>query len=131
MKKDLEEKLYSDFPTLFIEKDLPPTETCMCFGIGVGDGWYQILYDMCEKLTKVEGFEKLKFEQIKEKFGMLTVYTNKATHEMYDIISAAERESCKTCEYCGSKEDITREGSWIKTLCGSCRKTGRTWREDV
>lgn len=38
-----------------------------------------------------------------------------------DIIDEAEIESSKTCEDCGSKEGVTSEGSWIRTLCANCR----------
>jgi hypothetical protein len=47
-----------------------------------------------------------------------------------DIIHEAEDEADETCEYCGSKENVTQAGSWIKTLCNDCRsKNVKTWEE--
>jgi len=51
MNKELEENLYKDFPDLFFEKDLPMTETCMCWGIDCRDGWEPILRSACKMLT--------------------------------------------------------------------------------
>ena len=33
MKKELQDKLYNDFPKIFKQKDLSMKETCMCWGI--------------------------------------------------------------------------------------------------
>ena len=42
---------------------------------------------------------------------------------MYKLISEAEKEASKTCEYCGFKPatNVSNEG-WIKTLCNNCNK---------
>ena len=50
MTRELQEKLYADFPELFQEKDLPITETCMCWGLECGDGWEPIIRQMCGQL---------------------------------------------------------------------------------
>ena len=50
MTKELEDQLYKDFPELFAEKDLPMTETCMCWGIECGDGWEPIIRNTCKSL---------------------------------------------------------------------------------
>jgi len=65
--------------------------------------------------------------QVKEKFGGLRFYIGPVIQdkadEVYDAISEAESESFKTCEYCGTKENVTTKGpGWIKTLCNDCRK---------
>lgn len=51
MTRELEEKLYNDFPELFKEKDLPASQTCMCWGIECEDGWEPIVRNMCRLLT--------------------------------------------------------------------------------
>jgi hypothetical protein len=50
MTKELQDKLYADFPDLFSEKDLPMSETCMCWGLECGDGWEPIIRQMCVQL---------------------------------------------------------------------------------
>jgi len=47
MKQELEEQLYKKYPKLFGERNLPMTQTCMCWGCAHGDGWYNILDRMC------------------------------------------------------------------------------------
>jgi hypothetical protein len=47
MKQDLEEQLYNKYPKLFKQRNLPMTQTCMCWGCEHGDGWYNILDRMC------------------------------------------------------------------------------------
>jgi hypothetical protein len=43
MNKELEEQLYNKYPKLFKERSLPMTQTCMCWGIECGSGWFDIL----------------------------------------------------------------------------------------
>lgn len=59
--------------------------------------------------------------QVKEKFGTLRFYVEKATPEQYDIISFVESLSSRVCEECGDTATAkTRSGGWIRTLCDSC-----------
>ena len=51
-------KLYEKYPKIFGEKDLPASQTCMCWGISVGDGWYWlidniIIYNAVQTLTSI------------------------------------------------------------------------------
>lgn len=52
MDKELQEKLYADFPELFQEKDLPMTKTCMCWGIECRNGWENIIRNACKVLKR-------------------------------------------------------------------------------
>ena len=47
MKKELQTQLYEKYPKIFRQKDLSKQETAMCYGIGVGDGWYNIIDTLC------------------------------------------------------------------------------------
>lgn len=47
MEKKLESKLYKKYPKIFRQKDLDTSQTCMCWGICVGDGWYNIIDELC------------------------------------------------------------------------------------
>ena len=123
MKKELEQKLHDKYPDLFIEKDLPMQETCMCWGCAHGDGWFNILKDLCEKITCVG--KGIKFTQIKEKFGTLSVYFDSDDTSQYSIISELVQEaggkSAETCELCGKPGTLITKG-WWKTLCEECKK---------
>jgi hypothetical protein len=47
MEAELEEKLYKKYPKLFAERNLPMTQTCMCWGLECSNGWFNILERMC------------------------------------------------------------------------------------
>jgi hypothetical protein len=47
MNQELEEKLYNKYPKLFKERSLPMTQTCMCWGLECGSGWFDIIDRMC------------------------------------------------------------------------------------
>ena len=121
MDINLEKQLIEKYPKLFTEYNLSPLQTCMCFGLECGDGWFNIIDEMCLKLSKYD----IKFTQVKEKFGALRVYFEGANIENYEpifnIISEAEEKSAITCEICG-KSGCLRGLSWYKTLCEDCHE---------
>ena len=51
MKAELQQKLFSKYPKIFGDRTKPMTETCMCWGIETGCGWYEIIDTLCEALT--------------------------------------------------------------------------------
>jgi hypothetical protein len=136
MSPELEMKLVSEFPSFFRDYHGNPTQTCMAWGCDIGDGWYTLLHDLCVKLKPLDTWDfgpykghelgasewKFYFTQIKEKWGQLRIYSAGTTKEMYDLIEQAEKESYKTCEQCGSKENVTiaARPTWILTLCKKC-----------
>lgn len=52
MNEELQQKLFSEFPLLFRQKDLPKNETAMCWGICIKDGWFQLLNSLCIQIEK-------------------------------------------------------------------------------
>lgn len=124
MKAELQEKLYSKYPKIFRQKDLPMNQTCMCWGIECGDGWYDILDTLCAWIQnridwqnrKEETVGQVEAVQVKEKFGGLRFYINGGDEEIYAAISMAEALSYRVCEICGSRGRQTKSG-WIETLC--------------
>ena len=54
--------------------------------------------------------------QVKEKFGGLRFYVDRATDEHYNFTSFAESMSYRTCEVCGAPGKIYADG-WHRTLC--------------
>ena len=51
MSPELENKLYEKYPKIFADHNKSPQETCMCWGIAVGDGWYDLIDVLCQALT--------------------------------------------------------------------------------
>lgn len=120
MKIELQEKLFQKYPELFKQKDLPPKQSCMCFGIECEDGWYGLIDFICKNINKNGGTEIF---QIKEKFGGLRFYINHGNNEEFDLINTIEKFSYYVCERCGSTKDVEQaQGGWIKTLCKECLK---------
>jgi len=121
MKKELQDKLVKDFPGLYVQVNLPPNQTCMCWGFEVGSGWFDIIYNLSQKIVELD--PRVQAVQVKEKFGGLRFYINGTRSDMvYSLISNAEDESYVTCENCGTKENVSQnEYGWIYTLCDTCR----------
>ena len=121
MKKELEQKLIEKYPNLYKNHGGDPRQTCMAWGIAVGDGWYDIIDKLSEKLESYG----IVAEQVKEKFGGLRFYIGGCSKEIFDEvyghIREAEKLASQTCEVCG-KPGKSRGGGWIKTLCDECDK---------
>jgi hypothetical protein len=47
MRKELQDKLFAKYPKIFADKDKSAAQTCMCWGICCGDGWYYLLDNLC------------------------------------------------------------------------------------
>ena len=124
MKKELQDKLIKKYPKIFSEIGLSPQESCMAFGLEVGDGWYWIIDHLCsylQYLTDVEDYPQIVVSQVKEKFGTLRFYVQSANKEQYDIIAFVEKLSGSICEQCGTTNNVSRKGEgWITTLCDKC-----------
>lgn len=95
------------------------------FGVECGEGWFGLIQPVLDYIEKYnsdkEENDKITIDQIKEKWGSLRIYTNFYTEELEKLIEEAELESLKTCELCGSREDIgTKYVGWQMTLCRNC-----------
>ena len=51
MKAELQQKIFDKYPKMFGDHTKPMTETRMCWGLEVGDGWYNLIDTLCEALT--------------------------------------------------------------------------------
>jgi hypothetical protein len=122
MRKELEQRLVERWPTWF--NTLGDIRyTAMPRGFEHDDGWFDILWRLCEDLeplvAEVEKQTGVPFEvlQVKEKFGGLRFYVNCRRNEaMSQRIGIAADESFRTCEVCG-QPGWQREGDYSKTLC--------------
>ena len=139
MNKEHTEKLEKEFPWI------TPTDG---YGIGVGDGWYDLVYTLCHNIHHAIKFENECVEnyrkdpkgftwkpaskpynypevhQIKEKFGGLRFYcaTPSGTrYELRGMLQLAESFSFRICESCGNKGEV-RDHAWVRTLCDKCEK---------
>ena len=110
-------------------------ETCMCWGLECGDGWYNLIDTLCYMLqfnTDHNRYPQVEATQVKEKFGGLCFYyqinAGKEPNREHKcgyiagLVSFAEFMSNKTCEECGSIDNVKQTKGWITTLCEECMK---------
>ena len=116
MQKELEQRLVERWPTWFSTGgDIK--RTAMPRGFEHGDGWFDIVWRLCEDLeplvAKLEAAGGPKFEvlQVKEKFGGLRFYVNcRNDTAIRQRIGTAAQESFHTCEVCGQPNDCGKVG---------------------
>jgi len=126
MKKELQEKLFKDFPKIFkyTKKKTKPIIP-MAFGCECGDGWYPLINSLCKTLQwQVDNNKEPQpvAVQVKEKFGGLRFYIESGSDKIYDIISVYENISFIVCEECGMTTSTTKreKNHWMFTLCDAC-----------
>ena len=125
--EELDKKLCRDFPRIFVERKLSPMQSAMARGFECGDGWYDIIHDLCTRIQehcdKNPNVEQVQARQVKEKFGGLRFYVKGGDKSVVKMIMDTENESYRTCEKCGSKVrvscNVTANG-WISSLCQKC-----------
>ena len=143
MKEELEKKLQEAAPTFLKRMYGPIEETCMHWGIETGDGWFELLKKFCTKVEEMNSRlapAKIVAEQVKSKFGNLTIYflwendiglstveEDNAEEEYWKLFREAEAEADRTCEICGATEGVKYARHMM--LCPSCKEC-RTWRVD-
>jgi len=121
MNKKNTEYLLEKYPNLYRQYYLSMRDTCMCWGFECRDGWFNIIDDLSKKITETD--PDVQAAQVKEKFGGLRFYIDGGSEEVRKLIDEAEEESYKTCEKCGTKENVSQtKTGWIFTLCAKCEE---------
>jgi hypothetical protein len=127
MKPELETQLVKKYPKIFKMVGSTPQESCMAWGLCVGDGWYWLIDQLCRELQfniDKNDQPQIVAAQVKEKFGGLRFYVNSGTDEQYGAIHLAETMSYTICEYCGTTKGVGQTEGWIKSLCIVCAEEG-------
>ena len=121
MRDELQQRLVERWPTWFnIRGD--PCHTSMHFGFQHDDGWFDLLWRLCERLEPIvavaekETGQSFEVFQVKQKFGGLRFNPNYSNDDISTLVEAAKAESFQTCEVCGQPGE-SRGGSSIQTLC--------------
>lgn len=127
MRKELDEQLCTKYPKIFVNRHADMKTTAMCWGFECGDGWYNIINQLCANIQHYTDWQNKNHEkhpvveqvvavQIKEKFGTLRFYYDGGDDTIGGMVRMAESMSAVTCEECGSPGH-QRSGGWIRTLC--------------
>jgi hypothetical protein len=124
MRQELDEQLCAKYPKIFVNRNADMQTTAMCWGFECGDGWYNILDQLCANIqhhTDWHNRETVKVpqvvaSQVKEKFGGLRFYYDGGDDYISGVASMAESMSVVTCEECGAPGQQRGRG-WIYTAC--------------
>jgi len=124
----------------FFHPEKPLTESLMKFGLEVGDGWLDLIEELCKKLDNLirtkypdymNGESPFEVLQVKEKFGGLRFYTNYTNDEIEDLIREYQNKSYTVCERCGSPGKLREISAWLLTLCDECCREILKEREEA
>jgi hypothetical protein len=110
MEQNLRDKLIKDYPNWC-------GNGRKYVGFEFGDGWLPIIKEMFDELVVLtKDTPKFRINQIKEKFGQLTVYFSGGNEAIKEAIDRAEVKCYETCDRCGDK-GVMRNDDWIKVRC--------------
>ena len=129
MRDELDRALCEKYPKIFANRHASMMETAMCWGFDHGDGWYNIIDQLCNNIqSHIDWQEKIGKSvpqvvatQVKEKFGTLRFYYDGGDDYISGLVSMAESWSAVACEECGAPGTQNSQG-WIKTLCETHRQ---------
>jgi hypothetical protein len=120
MTPEKDKALVAKYPQIFKAQN-PKQEHMQMFGFECGDGWFDIIDQLCSLLMIDHEFNPDHTvpvaQQVKEKFGTLRFYVDQANEYQYKLIDRAEKLSAETCEQCGEPGTLDGSRSWIKTVC--------------
>ena len=147
MKQELDDELCAKYPAIFADRHADMQVTAMCWGIETGDGWYNIIDQLCASIQDhidsrhknhqwdLEWNEKnpdqprpvrepvpqVVAEQVKEKYGTLRFYYRGGDDVIDGMVRMAEAMTAVTCDVCGVPGKLGGQG-WISTRCDEHRK---------
>lgn len=125
MDKRLQEKIFNRFPALFLERKsygILPISPVASRGLEILDGWFGLLWDTLEEIERfnISSGNKYKISQVKQKFGVLTIYVDDGYEDLRDIFSSATKRSSITCETCGGSGKIENIRGYLTVICDPC-----------
>ena len=143
MKQEYDTYLCTTYPKMFVNRYKPMTETTMCWGFECGNGWYNIINQLCANIQHHIDWRNRKNElnpnqpivpqvtvdQVKEKFGTLRFYYTGGDDYIDGLVSMAESMSGVTCEECGNPGSTLGRG-WLTTLCEKHAEERGIYKDD-
>ena len=146
--KSLAKETVEQCSILYCTKDLPMTQTCMCWGWECGKGWHNVLHEASCRLEALNLIYYPKYkvriqaDQVKEKFGTLRFYfsvicedeVRSSEQEVImtameswadEIVRWAEDKCYNVCEECGFQIGTKytprcQTAGWITYICDRC-----------
>jgi hypothetical protein len=127
MTQEPDDLLCHRYPHIFLDRHGDPTETAMYWGFQCGDGWFEIIDDLCAEITRQVNagtMPPLVAAQVKEKSGYLRFFirdhfNRDANPEAHRLIELAQKRAERTCQYCGSELEPHHTQPW-GSVCLEC-----------
>ena len=92
------------------------------------DGWFLLLWKLCNDIKASNPPKDFESTQIKEKFATLRFYvTYIPSDKIDDLINKAEIESGKVCDICGKNGSLYDSGGCYRTRCAD----HSDWRQNI
>jgi hypothetical protein len=105
MHPNLDKYICDRLPKIFAVRDLRMSDTCMCWGIETGDGWFYLVLELCRKMQEYldqhPEVPQVVATQIKEKWSGLRFYYYGGDDYISGMVPLAEHLSLSICEECG------------------------------
>lgn len=132
MNQELDSILCHRYSEIFRERHGNPTETAMCWGFLCGDGWFEIIDDLCAEITRQVNAGMMPpviATQVKEKYGHLRFYirdhfNRDANPKAHRLIELAQQLAERTCQQCGRPVKLS-DGQRSAAICPACATEAR------
>jgi hypothetical protein len=115
--------LFDKHSKIFAQHKLPMQQTCMCWGLQIGKGWYPLIDELCEQIqanVDSRGIRQIEATSVKEKFSSLRFSVNYYDPEIDKIIRRTQYKASKTCESCSSPGEEVEHGGYPEIQCKNC-----------
>lgn len=129
MNNENSKRIINACPSLFIDIEQQRENmqnnimfTPIAFGFECGDGWADLLVELCEKInsylqtTSQEYVDSMQALQVKEKYGTLRFYLSFYDDTIDKFIRDAVLKSSVTCETCGNAGEVLGN-RWLYCAC--------------
>jgi len=125
MKEELDNILCKKYPLIFAQRNMPMTQTAMCWGFDHDNGWFNILNQLCMQIQghidwqnrETEVIPQVVATQVKQKYGTLRFYYSGGDEVIDGMVRMAEAMSAVTCEVCGDVGKVRNDNAWVYTSC--------------
>ena len=84
MDQKLDEKLCETYPKLFVNRHASMQETCMCWGIATGNGWYNIIDQLCGNIQHHIDWRERQIEAA-TKHNKMVAQCKAGNFEMFEV----------------------------------------------
>lgn len=108
--EDIEKEMWPEWIPMFIKRSIHKLAMGQSVFFIKNRFWYRIRNILTNGMIITD---------IKTKFAGLRIY-GQFNEKIDNIIDEAEINCDKTCEECGSSEDVKKSGRWVRNLCKNC-----------